>query len=80
MTSHTAEEAIQKLRRLSLLPKGTRVIARQHFRGKIDGTDSNGNYIVLFDQPVEFKSLGMKIYRGAFPGADVKELKEIENG
>lgn len=75
MTDRTSEEAIQKLRRLALLPKGTLVLARQHFRGTIDGQDSNGQYIVLFEKPVEFKSLGMKVYRGTFPIADVKEIK-----
>jgi hypothetical protein len=75
VTERNAATAIGKVRRLALLPNGTPVIARQHFRGVIDGQDVNGQYIVLFDKPVEFKAVGMKIYRGTFPVADVKEVK-----
>ena len=75
MTERNAESAISKVRRLALLPNGTPVIARQHFRGVIDGQDVNGDYIVKFDTPVEFKSLGMRVYRGTFPVADVKEVR-----
>lgn len=75
-SARTADEAIAKVRRLSLLPKGTHVLCRQHFRGVVDGMTLEGDYVVKFDQPVQFASLGMKVYRGSFPVSDVKELND----
>lgn len=75
MTERNSEAAIKKLRRLSMLPKGTHVLARQHFRGVIDGQTTNGDYIVLFDTPVCFPSINMKVYRGSFPVGEVQEIE-----
>lgn len=73
--SRNAQTAIVKLRKLSMLSKGTPVIAREHFQGVIDGTTVNGDYIVLFDTPVEFPSIGIKVYRGSFAVSEVREIR-----
>lgn len=76
LDNRTAESAIEKLRKLSLLPKGTKVLARQHFRGVIDGLTSNGDYIVRFFCPVRFHSIGREIIRGSFPTNEVVRIEE----
>lgn len=75
MSERSAEAAIAKVRRLALLPKGTHVLARDHFQGVIDGMTVSGDYIVLFDLPVEFHSIGIRVYRGSFPVGEVKEIE-----
>lgn len=65
-SQRTAEQAIMKLRLLSQLPKGTRVLANNWFSGVIDGTTTDGKYIVAFDTPVTFPSIGKEIYRACF--------------
>jgi hypothetical protein len=70
-----AELAIQKLRRLQALPNGTRVIANGWVEGVIDGMTTDGKYIVKFDRPVCFPSIGKSIYRTCFDTGSVKELR-----
>lgn len=55
--------------------KGTRVIAQSRYRGVIDGMAENGNYIVAFDHPVMFPTLGIKIERGCFCASVLEELR-----
>lgn len=57
-----------------LFPKGTPVIANGHFFGCVDGMCTNGDYIVLFNDPVCFPTLGIKIERGSFAPALVREI------
>lgn len=71
MPNRNAETAIQKLRLLTRLPKGTRVLANNWFSGVIDGTTTDGKYIVLFDQPVTFPSIGREIVRAAFDAGSI---------
>lgn len=57
-----------------LFSKGTPVIANGHFYGYVDGMDSRGHYIIVFNDPVCFPSLKVKIERGTFEPALVREV------
>jgi hypothetical protein len=62
-----------------LFPKGTPVLANGHFYGSVDGMDVRGNYIVLFNDPVCFPTLKVKIERAAFAPALVREIRVDED-
>lgn len=62
---NTAESAIQKLRRLHMLPKGTRVLANNWFEGVIDGITTDGKYVVLFDYGVVLPGADFQVSRVA---------------
>lgn len=70
-----AELAIQKLRRLQALPNGTRVLANNWIEGVIDGMTTDGKYIVKFDRPVCFPSIGKSISRACFDVGSVAGIK-----
>lgn len=55
--------------------KGAYVIAQGKYRGHIDGMTKQGTYVVVFDWPVCFPTLGIKVERASF---DVRSLEEIK--
>jgi hypothetical protein len=70
-----AQLAIQKVRKLQAFPNGTRVLANNWIEGVIDGMTTDGKYIVKFDRPVCFPSIGKSIARACFDQGSVAKLK-----
>lgn len=57
-----------------MFPNGTRVLCNKRYTGVVDGITTDQKYIIVFDTPVEFPTLGIKIPVGSFCPSLVEEI------
>jgi hypothetical protein len=62
-----------------LFPKGTQVLANGHFHGVVDGMTTDGDYVILFRDPIRFPTLKVQVERAAFAPALVREIRVDED-